>query len=81
MHVIYMLINMMIGDLKQQRSFTRNLWLKNMNQAVTSDKVLTLKFSQPLVVSIQFLVTISDIIFTLRILNFQIASWLSQNTS
>ena len=72
---------MMIGDLKQQRSFTRNLWLKNMNQAVTSDKVLTLKFSQPLVVSIQFLVTISDIIFTLRILNFQIASWLSQNTS
>ena len=81
MHVIYMLINMMIGDLKQQRSFTRNLWLKNMNQAVTSDKVLTLKFSQPLVVSIQFLGTISDIIFTLRILNFQIASWLSQNTS
>ena len=72
---------MMTGDLKQQRSFTRNLWLKNMNQAVTSDKVLTLKFSQPLVVSIQFLVTISDIIFTLRILNFQIASWLSQNTS
>ena len=81
MHVIYMLINMMIGDLKQQRSFTRNLWLKNMNQAVTSDKVLTLKFSQPLVVSIQFLVIISDIIFILRILNFQIASWLSQNTS
>ena len=59
MYAIYMLINMMIGDLKQQRSFARNLWLKNMNQAVTSDKVLTLRFSQPLIVSIQFLVTIS----------------------